>query len=146
MKVLSRKCKILLKDIYYIHDTPLAGLAAHLHVRPAEQGRAALLERLPFLDLPQHLIRAGTDGEGHTVYGIWMRKANPVLINRLLQGYFSVNDVPPDRYEIRIVPDRGHLALIAFLFKCGLYRAARRLLVRWGRLSMRHLVWAPGID
>lgn len=135
-----------LKDIYYVHDTPLAGLAAHLHTGLSDGGKTALLERMPFLDLPEHLVQAGTDRQGRTVYGLWIREADPRLIARLVESFLSINNLPADSYEIRIVPNRGRLVLIAFLFKRGLYRAARCLLARWGRLSIRHLVAAPGID
>lgn len=133
-------------DIFYIHNTPLAGLAAHLHTYSRPQSETALLEELPFLDLPEHLERVGTDREGRTIYGLWTREADPGLIGRLVEGFLSLQGSAPGDYELRIVPCRGRLALVAFLFRCGFYRAARRLLARRGRSALRHLVPASGID
>lgn len=134
------------RDIYYVHNTPLAGLAAHLHTGRAGRGRTELLERLPFLDLPEHLERAGTDKRGRAVYGLWTRKADPELIGRLVEGFLFLNGRSADGYEIRIAPGRGRFMLTAFLFRCGFYRAARFFLARRGRLSLEHLAPAPGID
>lgn len=134
------------KDIFYIHNTPLAGLAAHLHADADRCGKAVILEKLPFLDLPEHLERAGTDTRGCTVYGLWTREADPLLIRRLLEGFLRLEGRAADSYEIRMVLRQRRLTLIAFLFKCGFYRAARRLLVRHGELSLGHLVPGPGID
>jgi len=124
-----------------VDETALAGLSAYLHTRRTAHGELDYRQSLPFLDLPEHLVDAGKDKDGNQVYGLWTR-ADPKLIQGLIESFLSINSIPADDYELRRVTHRGRLVLISFFFRHGLTIFARKLLARW----RGHWTSVAGID
>lgn len=142
--------------IFYVHNTPLAGLAALGHATAAKgESRLARIGEIPFLGLHEHFLCAGRDPDGQEVYAIWS-KIDGKLLSRLIDSFCEMHHIPGDRYVVHRVSgilrshvgawERWQLRLVALAYRLGLFSLARLLLKRLegsGESLVFHLV---GVD
>jgi hypothetical protein len=134
--------------IFYVHNTPLAGLAA-LGYATAAKGESGLacIGEIPFLGLREHFLCAGRDPGGREVYAVWS-KTDGKLLSRLIDSFCEMHHIPGDQYVVhRVSGIRDiQLRLVALAYRLGLFSLARLLLKRLegsGESLVFHLV---GVD
>ncbi|ACA59685.1 hypothetical protein [Candidatus Desulforudis audaxviator] len=118
--------------VFYVHNTPLAGLFALDRAAAATGGEGKTRTgSLTFLDHQYRFIYTGRDPEDREVYAVWAR-ADQRLLPRLIGTFCDMFDIGQELYAVHriTVPPDSKLRLAAFCYRIGFYGVGRWLLER----------------
>lgn len=122
--------------IFYVHNTPLAGLVAINRTVSGAGGDPISNRTSAFLRLRENFMYAGKDHEGRELYAVWFR-SDRQLLPRLIDSFCTLHDIPGDQYAIHPVQGASdfRLGLVTLAYRLGLYGLAHMLLERMKNVS-----------
>lgn len=111
----------------FVHDTPLAVVAALAHAKPVRHG---MTTHRFILRYPPGLHPTGTCDGPVRIYGLWL--PFPVeLLSRLAESFIAIHGFPPENCRVVRVQPRDIFARLAAVFcRWGWVHAAELLITR----------------